>query len=186
MDSGRSTLGAELRDAVDSETERRELALARVRHRLLDVPLEATRIGRFTLIEHLGSGGFGSVWSAYDPTLDRKVALKLLRSDEHGELLTEARALAKLAHPNVVTVHEVALLDERIVIVMELVPGAPIDRWVGEQQPSAARIVAAFVDAGRGLAAAHAQGLVHRDVKPGNLLVGEDGRGRIADFGLAR
>src|SRR5262245_53074254 len=186
MESSPSSLGDDMRAAAGSDTQRRELALARVRQQLLDIPLEATRIGRFTVIEHLGSGGFGNVWAASDPLLDRKVALKLLRRDAQGELLAEARALARLAHPNVVTVHEAVEEGERIVLVMELVPGAPLDRWVEQQQPSAARIVAAFVDAGRGLAVAHAEGLIHRDVKPGNILMGDDGRGRIADFGLAR
>ena len=184
MDSGDS-LGPRMRSAAGSERSRRGLALARVRRELLDRPVEVTHVGRFALLEHLGTGGFGTVYAAYDPVLDRKVALKLLRTDAHDHaLLEEARALAKLSHPNVVTVHEVVELDDRIVLVMGLVNGARIAAWA--QDRSAADIVSAFVAAGRGLAAAHARGLVHRDVKPQNILVGDDGIARIADFGLAR
>ena len=172
-----------------TESRRRGLALARVRRELLDIESEPDRIGRFVLLEHLGAGAFGTVYAAYDPTLDRKVALKLLRTrgeEEARTVLREARALAQLDHPNVVTVHEVVELDSRVGLVMGLVAGARLDRWVTEKRPAAREIIHAFVQAARGLAAAHARGLVHRDVKPPNILMGDDGIARIADFGLAR
>jgi eukaryotic-like serine/threonine-protein kinase len=183
--SAQSSLGKRVCSAAVSEHERREVALRRIRGQLLERPEDVTLLGRFEVLEHLGTGGFGSVYAAYDPTLDRRVALKLLRTDDEA-LLREARTLAKLAHPNVVTVHEVVESDCRFALVMELVGGARLDRWVRESSPSVREVLAAFVAAGRGLAAAHARGLVHRDVKPPNILMGDDGQARIADFGLAR
>ncbi len=149
------------------------------------------RVGRYLLLERLGSGGVGWVFLAYDPELDRKVAVKVLRPDQKvgqlrgARLLREAQAMARLAHPNVVAVHDVGLWNEQVFVTMEYVRGATLATWL--QQPrSLTEIVAVFLDAGRGLAAAHAAGLIHRDFKPDNVLVGEDGRARVMDFGLVR
>jgi len=137
----------------------------------------------------------GVVYSAHDPQLDRKIALKLLRSDAvspeeraplRDRLLSEAQAMAKLAHPNVVAVHDVGSFGDSVFIAMELVDGQTLTRWLAERPRRWREVVAVFVAAGRGLAAAHAAGLVHRDFKPDNLLVGKDGRIRVSDFGLAQ
>jgi len=153
-----------------------------------DEPATAKQVGRYELRDQLGFGGMGVVWSAWDPMLERRVAIKLLRPemDDHGSarMLREARAAAKLAHPNVVAVHDVGEHDGAVFIATELVEGESLDRW--QRGQSATAIVEIYVQACRGLAAAHAIGLVHRDVKPSNILVGRDGRARIGDFGLAR
>src|SRR3569833_2273347 len=132
----------------------------------------------------------GVVFLAYDPELDRKVALKLLRLGKLGttgmaRLLREAQALARLSHPNVVPVYDVGTVDNQAFVAMEYVEGQTLKRWL--KTPRAWRdIVGVMRDAGRGLAAAHAAGLVHRDFKPDNVLIGADGRVRVVDFGLAR
>lgn len=152
------------------------------------------RIGRYTVLGLIGVGGMGQVCSAYDPKLDRRVALKLLHTQgsavERDRLRREARALARLSHPNVVTVHEVDEHDGQLLIAMEQVDGDTLKGWSqGSPRGGADRLRAALellLQAGRGLAAAHASGLVHRDFKPANVLVGRDGRVRVVDFGLAR
>jgi len=147
---------------------------------------QATRIGRFRLLECIGRGGMGVVWSARDEELDRTVAIKLLRPEFSGRDVTaEARALARLSHPNVVSVFDIGVHAEQRFIAMEYVRGQTLRAW---QQASRGvpEVVAQFLEAGRGLAAAHAVGLVHRDFKPDNVLVGDDGRPRVLDFGLAR
>ncbi|MEM7052411.1 MAG: serine/threonine-protein kinase [Acidobacteriota bacterium] len=152
---------------------------------------QADGVGRYSVLSHLGSGGMGSVYAAYDPDLDRKVALKLVRRDraskiEQQRLLQEARALAKLSHPNIVRVYDVGFHGESVFFAMELVSSLSLRRWLLEQQPSWRQIVHLFLGVGRGLATAHEHGLVHRDLKPDNILVGDDGSPRIADFGLAK
>jgi hypothetical protein len=151
--------------------------------------------GRYEVARELGRGGMGAVYLARDRKLDRDVALKLHRAgvgDGRGEpglaidrLAREAMAMAKLAHPNVVAVFEVASVDDRMYVAMEYVRGTTLRGWL-----AAARrwrdVVAMLIASGRGLAAAHAAGLVHRDFKPENVLVGDDGRPRVGDFGLAR
>jgi tetratricopeptide (TPR) repeat protein len=145
--------------------------------------------GRFEIRDVLGSGGMGTVFEARDPTLDRVVALKLLhpelatRSERH--VLREAQSLAKLSHPNVVQVFEAGIAEDRPFIAMELVRGKTLAQWQGS--PHGWReCVSVYLQAGRGLAAAHARALVHRDFKPSNCILDEDGRVRVLDFGLAR
>jgi eukaryotic-like serine/threonine-protein kinase len=152
-------------------------------------------IGRYIVIEQLGAGGMGTVYVAYDPELDRKVAVKVLKSDGEGadlsagraRMMREAQAIARLAHPNVVTVYDVGpIAEHQVFIAMELVEGTTLAKWRDERDRTLAEILDVFVQAGRGLAAAHSAGLVHRDFKPDNVLVGKDGRARVADFGLVR
>src|SRR5262249_54400520 len=144
------------------------------------------KLGRYILLSRIGAGGMGIVYAAYDPELDRRVALKLLRDARPGVALRdEARAIAKLAHPNVVAVHDVGREGDAAFVAMEYVDGTTLAEWLRERRAPAA-ILDAFVQAGRGLAAAHAVGLVHRDVKPSNIMIGRDGRARVLDFGLAR
>ncbi|WAS95755.1 serine/threonine-protein kinase [Nannocystis punicea] len=158
---------------------------------LEDVP---SRIGRYVILGRLGAGGMGVVYAAYDPELDRKVAIKLMYAEEseagarrsQALLLREARALAKLSHPNIVAIHDVGVHAGQVFVAMEFVAGRTLRRWLEEAPRGWQTIVEVFVQAGRGLMAAHAVGLVHRDVKPDNLLVGDDGRVRVADFGVAR
>jgi len=153
-------------------------------------PGDPETIGRFTIIERLGSGAMGAVYRAHDPTLRRDVALKLLhvhrKRTGRERFDREARALAKLNHPNVLTVHEVGTVGKDLFIATELVEGQTLGSWLREEKRSWREIVAVFVAAGRGLAAAHAAGIVHRDFKPENVMIGQDGRARVVDFGLAR
>jgi tetratricopeptide (TPR) repeat protein/predicted Ser/Thr protein kinase len=151
---------------------------------------EGRRLGRYTLLELLGHGGMGVVYTAYDEALDRKVAVKLLHSapgDASGRalLLREATALARLAHPNVIHVYEVGENEGRVFLAMEFVRGQNLRGWVKEAERGWPEVVAMLVQAGRGLSAAHQAGLVHCDFKPENVLVGADGRARVLDFGLA-
>lgn len=150
-------------------------------------------VGRYVILETVGSGGMGIVYAAYDPELDRKVALKLVRPDRFRQasrlrLLREAQAVARLSHPNVVAVHDAgtwASLDgDQVYVAMELVQGRTLRQWLQAAPRSWREVLAVLLDAGRGLAAAHAAGLVHRDFKPDNVLIGDDGRVRVADFGL--
>ena len=143
--------------------------------------------GRYVVGAELGHGGMGTVYLAHDRSLGRDVALKLHRAGSVGDRLQrEAFAMAKLAHPNVVNVFEVATYDDRMFVAMEYVKGGTLRSWLAAEPRHWRDTVAMLVEAGRGLAAAHAAGLVHRDFKPENILVGEDGRPRVGDFGLAR
>jgi tRNA A-37 threonylcarbamoyl transferase component Bud32/tetratricopeptide (TPR) repeat protein len=151
------------------------------------------RVGPYVVLEQLGEGGMGAVYAAYHPELDRKVALKLLRAaaaaeDSMGQarLVREAQAMAKLSHENVVAVYDAGTYRNEVYLVMELVHGATLGQWLKEAARSWRQIVGVFRQAGRGLAAAHAAGLVHRDFKPANVLVSKSGRVQVADFGLAR
>ena len=157
------------------------------------IPANATRVGRYTVLRMLGSGGMGVVLSAYDEELDRRIALKLLRPDRRGDsshgrarMLREAQALARLSHPNVIHVYEVGQYEDQVFLAMEYVPGDTLRRWLKQKPRGWREVVDMFVQAGRGLSAAHAVGLVHRDFKPDNVLVGTDGRARVLDFGLVR
>ncbi|MEM9463087.1 MAG: serine/threonine-protein kinase [Myxococcota bacterium] len=148
-------------------------------------------LGPFVVMHRIGEGGMGTVYAAYDPRLERKVALKVVRERgvapaAHRRLEREARAAASLAHPNVVPVFETGrAADGSVFIAMELVEGRTLRRWLTQSPRTWSQIVRMFIAAGQGLAAAHAAGLVHRDFKPDNVLVGTDERARVTDFGLA-
>jgi eukaryotic-like serine/threonine-protein kinase len=170
-------------------------------------------VGRFIVLDVVGAGGMGLVYAAYDPELDRKIAVKVVRaagftgpraSAGRSRLMREAQVMARLSHPNVVTVHDVGVVDDAVFIAMEFVDGVTLRTWLQGQtsdatEPGASRstirMVAArrwqtvldlFIKAGRGLAAAHEVGVIHRDFKPDNVLVGRDGRVKVLDFGLAK
>jgi tetratricopeptide (TPR) repeat protein/predicted Ser/Thr protein kinase len=145
-------------------------------------------VGRYVIGDLLGSGAMGRVYSAWEPELDRRVAIKVLIEDGtsgRDRLLREAQAMARLNHPNVVTVHEVGTTDAGVFVAMELVDGESLRGWADTPRPWR-DVVRVLVEVARGLAAVHAAGVVHRDVKPDNTIVGADGRVRLGDFGLAR
>jgi len=148
------------------------------------------RLGRYVILSLLGQGGMSVVFLAYDPELDRKVALKLMRTGQLGtqgrsRLSREAQALARLSHPNVVPVYDVGSVEDQTFVAMEHVDGVTLKKWL-KQPRRHGEVLAVMLEAGRGLAAAHQAGLVHRDFKPDNVLIGNDGRVRVLDFGLAR
>ena len=155
-----------------------------------------SKVGRYVVLDVVGMGGMGVVCTAYDPKLDRKVALKLLRrrlgrgarsSTGRARLVREAQALAKLSHPNIVTVHDVDTTpDGRIYMAMEFVQGRTITQWLAAVKPGWREILDVFGQAALGLAEAHAANITHRDFKPANVLIGEDGRVKVLDFGLAK
>lgn len=150
---------------------------------------EIVQLGRFRVLERLGSGGMGVVYSAYDDRLDRKVAVKVLRPDTADDsskdrLLREAQAMARLSHPNVVAVHEVDEDGDEVFVAMEFVRGCALHDWIIERRPWP-EVIDVFVKAARGLQAAHDAGLVHRDFKPHNVILGDKGQVKVLDFGLA-
>lgn len=152
-----------------------------------------TTVGRFVILDVLGLGGMGIVYAAYDPDLNRNVALKLLHAPSafDGEaqagarLLSEARVMARIQHANVVTVHEVGAFRDQVFIAMEQVDGATLRGWMAEAPRTWRAVVNMFLHAGEGLSAAHQAGVIHRDFKPENVLIGQDGRVRVSDFGIA-
>src|SRR5262245_12291978 len=146
---------------------------------LPDVP-KGTTIRRFVVLDRIGEGTTGVVYAAYDYTLDRKIAIKLVRGER---VLHEAQALARLSHRNVVAVHDVGTFGDRVFIAMEYVDGGTLRTWL-ETQRGVDDIQRTLIDAGRGLAAAHAAGIVHGDFKPENVLVDRSGRCVVVDFGL--
>jgi hypothetical protein len=153
-------------------------------------PSRGTVVGRYVLLDELGAGNMGVVYAAYDPELDRKVALKVVLPARSGQgamrarMLREAHALAKLSHPNVVAIHDVGTHDDQVWIAMEFVAGQTLSAWARQPRPWAESL-RVLVDAARGVAAAHAAGLVHRDLKPDNVMIDVEGRVRVMDFGLA-
>jgi serine/threonine-protein kinase len=154
---------------------------------------KGTVVGPYTVLELVGHGGMGEVYAAYDPRLDRRIALKLMRGDAavrsrvgQERLLREAQAIAKLSHPNVVVVHDVGTYDDQVFVAMEYVEGQTLAAWLAERRRTWPEIRGVFLQAARGLSAAHRAGLVHRDFKPQNVMVTKDGTARVMDFGLAR
>jgi tetratricopeptide (TPR) repeat protein len=148
-------------------------------------------VGRYVILDHIGTGGMSVVYAAYDPQLDRKVAIKLLRASEGSEerqqrLLREAQAMARLSHPNVLAIHDVGTFGAGVFIATEFVDGPTLRQWQDVKGRSWRAVLAKYVEAGRGLASAHVAGLVHRDFKPQNVLIDAQGRARVLDFGLVR
>ncbi len=157
-----------------------------------DIP---PQIGRYTVLKAIGAGGMGVVYAAYDTDLDRKLAIKLLHHGVaevgpgtvgHSRLLREAQAMAKISHPNVLQVFEVGVHHGQVFLALEFVEGTTLEGWLTAKPRTWREVLAVFIQAGRGLEAAHAVGLVHRDFKPENVLVDLQDRVRVMDFGLAR
>jgi tetratricopeptide (TPR) repeat protein/predicted Ser/Thr protein kinase len=153
-----------------------------------------TRVERYILLKPLGQGGMGVVYAAYDPDLDRKVALKLLRPDkqtpegntERAWMLREAQAMARISHPNVISVYDTGTFGSQVFVAMEFIQGRTLSTWMRREKHTWQEILHVFLEAGKGLTAAHKARLVHRDFKPSNVLVGDSGRVYVLDFGLAR
>ncbi|MEM7156980.1 MAG: tetratricopeptide repeat protein [Myxococcota bacterium] len=145
-------------------------------------------IGRYQLRRSIGAGGMGRVYEAYDPQLERRIAIKVLHPDlaVDERLLREGKAMARLSHPNVVTVHDVGITDDRAFVAMELVEGTTLRGWQRERRRAWREVLQMYLAVGRGIVAAHEAGLVHCDLKPDNVLVGKDGRPRVTDFGIAQ
>jgi len=176
-------------DVTNGQDDRLRKAL--VRRRLLGGGLPAIKLGRFTVLGQVGSGAMSVVYAAYDEELDRRVAVKVLRAPVTASLgdqrlRREAQAMARLSHPNVAAVHEIGSWHGRMFIAMEFIKGETLEAWLRADRRGWQQILEVFVEAGRGLAAVHALGLVHRDFKPTNVMIGDDGRTRVLDFGLVR
>lgn len=158
--------------------------------RLAGLLPRGSSVARYLILDTLGHGAMGVVYAAYDPELDRRVALKLVRADAvsgaRERMEREARAMARLTHVNVVTIYDVGTYDEAVYLSMELIEGETLRAWMARGPHSWRDVRAIFVQVASGLAAAHEAGLVHRDVKPDNVIIGNDGRARVTDFGLAR
>jgi serine/threonine protein kinase len=150
-------------------------------------------IGRFVVLGTLGTGGMSVVLSAYDPVLERKVAIKQLRGERWaGEapwglvrLMAEAQTMARLSHPNVVAVHEIVSTDDGAILVMEHITGSTLRGWLAERERPWREVLGMFLAAGEGLVAAHRERVVHRDFKLDNVMVDHTGRARVVDFGVA-
>ncbi|MCH9680691.1 MAG: serine/threonine-protein kinase, partial [Deltaproteobacteria bacterium] len=179
-----------MRSSVD-RTRALPADVAAVGARHLASPLRRT-IGRYAIGEPLGAGGMGVVYRARDPRLERDVAVKVIRSDAasseraRARFVREARAMARVTHPNVVEVYDVGVADGCPYLVMELVEGTTLAGWLAGGRRSESEILGRVLAAARGLIAAHDAGLIHRDFKPSNVLIGDDGRVLVSDFGLAR
>jgi len=149
-------------------------------------------VERYQILSAVGRGGMGEVYAAYHPDLDRRIALKVVSEssanapEQRARLLREARAIARLSHPNVVAVYDAGTIDDRVYIAMEFIDGETVDAWLHARPRGWREVLDVFVAAGRGLAAAHAAGIIHRDFKPQNVMIGRDGSVRVTDFGLAR
>ncbi len=166
--------------------------LQRVLQGVLDTPVEPLKAGRYVLLEAVGRGGVGEVYAAYDPELDRRVAVKLVRADVDAwgdlerRMQREAQAMARVRHPNVVAIHDVGQFRNQVFIAMELLEGMTLSAWNRAAQRSWSDVRDVFVQAGRGLSAVHEANMVLRDFKPANVWIGDDGLVKVLDFGLAR
>ena len=156
---------------------------------------EGSHIDRYQILGLIGKGGMGAVYKAYDSELERSIAIKILTvvpqqgqaaSKPHARLMREAQALARLSHPNVVSVFDVGTFEEGVYIAMEYVKGKTLRAWLSATTPTQKEIIHVLSNAGKGLQAAHEEGIVHRDFKPDNVLVGDKGQVKVVDFGLAR
>ena len=175
-------------------TRRTARTLSAAERELFGTPSDS--LGRYALLNKLGSGSMGIVYRAYDPRLDRPVAVKILHptgektaqliSAGDARLLREAQAIARLCHPNVIAIHDVGTVGDRVFMTMEYVEGQNLREHCDAAPRSWRDLVPLLIQAGRGLAAAHARGIIHRDIKPDNILVGADGRVRVLDFSVAR
>ena len=178
----------DLEDTLSATAERDE-----TKHEVEGDLRPGNSVGRFILLGVLGAGAMGVVYAAYDPELDRKIALKLVLprvgggpdSAGRARLVREAQALAKLSHPNVVAVHDVGTHGGSVWIAMEFVAGQTLTEWAAAGSRGWSAVLPILIDAARGVTAAHVAGLVHRDLKPDNVMIGNDGRVRVMDFGLA-
>ncbi len=164
-----------------------------VMHRLFGAahqPKKARVFGRYEAVGRLGAGAMGTVYLARDPELEREVAIKVLHAEiadsDRAQLVLEAKAMARLKHPNVVAVYDVGEQDGEVFVAMERIGGVTLREWQDASERTAREVVGAYLEAARGLHAAHLAGIVHRDFKPDNVLFGDDGRVTVMDFGLAR
>ncbi|MDC0723746.1 serine/threonine-protein kinase [Nannocystis bainbridge] len=153
--------------------------------------LRGDLVGRYVILERVGEGGMGVVYAAYDPELDRRVAIKLVRpdlrdADSRARMLREAKAMARLRHPAVIAIHDIGEIDDQVFLAMEFIDGVTLGAWLREFPRRWQEVLGVFLQAGRGLAAAHQAAVLHRDFKPDNVLVARDGRAIVTDFGLAR
>src|SRR5499427_8593647 len=159
-----------------------------------DVLKKGDTLGRYLVLEQLGAGAMGVVYAAYDPELDRKIAIKILRPHEgkgdktrrQERLVREAKAMAKLSHPNVGAIYDVGVHGDQVFLAMEFLSGGTLRDWVEAKKRPWREIVKMFIEVGKGLAGAHAEGLIHRDFKPDNVLIDKNGVPKVVDFGLVR
>ena len=182
-------------DAADPSTEVPTVGTAGSAEPAQAPPLaRGTLVDRYVVLDVIGRGGMGVVYAAYDSQLDRKLAIKFLHtgqgdddtfSEGKARLVREAQAMARLSHPNVVAIHDVGTHGDSVFIAMELIDGVTMSTWLSTKR-TWKQCVRVLLEAGRGLAAAHAAGLIHRDFKPENILIGKDGRVTVTDFGVAR
>jgi formylglycine-generating enzyme required for sulfatase activity len=160
----------------------------------IDILERGSTIGRYMIVERLGAGAMGVVYAAYDPELDRKVAIKILRPQQgsgdltrrRGRLVREAKAIAKLSHPNVVGIFDVGVHDGQVFLAMEYLSGGTLRDWLDAKKRPWREVVKLFIEVGKGLSAAHVEGLIHRDFKPDNVLLDKSGQPKVVDFGLVR
>jgi tetratricopeptide (TPR) repeat protein len=191
---GRRLLDAAARGGTGTMTATVQLDSAPPRPRPPRTPLQRGQaFGRYTVLGAVGQGGMGEVYAAYDPGLDRRVALKVLLADGRTEterarlrLQREAKSIAKLSHPNVIVVHEVGTFEDQVFVAMEFIEGPTLASWLAAESRPWGDVLALFIQAARGLSAAHKAGLIHRDFKPSNVMIAKDGTARVTDFGLAR